>query len=93
MLQTVHLDLKQNLNQINKKPINTRSGSRTSAISKMELFLTAVNSLKALLTIVTKSSVLDVVRVIGLPPNTSVVAPFHKTLYGKLFELHINYLS
>lgn len=93
ILQRVHLDLKQNWNQIKKKSINTRSGSRTSAISKMEPFLTAVNGLKALLTIFTKSSVLDVVRVIGLPPNTGAIAPFHKTLYGKLFELYINYLS
>ena len=87
-----HLDLKRNLNQINNKPINTRSGSRTSAISKMGLFVTAVNGWKALLTIVTKSSILDVVKVIGLPPNAGVIAPFHETLYGKLFELYVNYL-
>ena len=54
--------------------------------------MTLVNGWKALLTIVTNSSVLDVVKVIGLPPNTSVIAPFHKTLYGKLFELYVNYL-
>ena len=58
----------------------------------MELFVKAVNTWKALLTIVTKSLILDVVRVIGLPPNTSVIAPFHKTLYGELFELYVNYL-
>ena len=58
----------------------------------MELFVKAVNTWTALLTIVTKSLILDVVRVIGLPPNTSVIAPLHKTLYGELFELYVNYL-
>ena len=58
----------------------------------MELFVAAVNGWKALLTIFIKSSILDVARVIGLPANTSVIAPFHKTLYGELFELYVNYL-
>ena len=54
--------------------------------------MTAINGWKALLTIVTKSSILYLARVIGLPPNTSVIASFHKTLYGELFELYVNYL-
>ena len=58
----------------------------------MELFVAAVNGWKALLTAVTKSSILDVARVRGLPPNTSVIAPFHETLYGELCELYVNYL-
>ena len=44
----------------------------------MELFVTAVNGWKA-------------ARVLILRPNTSVIAPFHRTLYGELFELYVNY--
>ena len=58
----------------------------------MELFVAAVNGWKALLTIFMKSYILDVARVIGLPPNIGVIAPFHKTLYGELFELYVHYL-
>ena len=46
------------------------AGSRTAAASKMELFVIIVNGLKAL-TIITKSSILDVAAVLDPPLVTS----------------------
>ena len=43
-----------------------RGGSRTTATSKMEVFAIIVNSWKTL-TIITKSSILDVAAVLDLP--------------------------
>ena len=46
-----------------------RGGSRTAATSKMELFVVIVNGWKPL-TIITKSSILDVTGVLDPPPLT-----------------------
>ena len=48
-----------------------RGGSRTAAISKMEHFVIIVNGWK-LLTIITKSSILDVAAVVDPPLRTYV---------------------
>ena len=49
--------------------INFRGGSRTAATSKMELFVIIVNGWKPL-TIITKSSILDVAAVLDQPTTT-----------------------
>ena len=48
--------------------MNIRSGSRTAATSKVDLFVIIVNDWKPL-TIITKSSTLDVAAVLDLPLN------------------------
>ena len=55
--------------------------------------MSAFNAWNTLLTIVVTSSILDLARIIGLPPNTSAIAHFHKTLYGELFALYVNNMS
>ena len=47
----------------------TRGGSRTAATYKMELFVIIVNSFQPL-TIITKSSILDVAAVLDPPLET-----------------------
>ena len=48
------------------KQLLTRGGSRTAAISKMELFVIIVNGFQ-LLTIITKCSILDVTAILDPP--------------------------
>ena len=59
------------MNEKNEHILNvSRGGSRTTATSKMEHFVMTVNGWK-LLTIITKSSILDVAAVLD-PPLVSV---------------------
>ena len=51
--------------------LTSRGGSRTAATSKMERFVIIVNGRKPL-TIITKSSTLDVASVLD-PPLTSII--------------------
>ena len=48
-------------------------GSRTAAVSKMELFVIIVNGFQPLI-IITKSSILDVTAVLG-PPLKQMIHP------------------
>ena len=50
----------------------TRGGSRTAATSKVELFVIIVNGCKPL-TIIAKSSTLDIAAVLDRPPLTAKV--------------------
>ena len=57
----------------------TRGGSRTTATSKMELFVIIVNSFQPL-TIITKCSVLDVASVLDPPLLTAWLTPWWRIL-------------
>ena len=54
--------------KVEKSNCNSRGGSRTAAGSKKELFVIIVNGLKPL-TIITKSSILDVAAILDPPLN------------------------
>ena len=56
-----------------------RGGSRTAAISKMELFVIIVNDWKPL-TIITKSSTFDVAPILDRPLSVVSVVPQNKLL-------------
>ena len=64
--------------------IIVRGGSRTAATSKVELFVIIVNGWKPL-TIITKSSTLDVVAVLNPP---LIVPPLNSTLFHRILRFY-----
>ena len=63
-----------------------RSGSRTAATAKMELFVIIVNGSKPL-TIITKCSILDVAAVLDPPLPFGIISVCLETKYCKNTEL------
>ena len=59
--------------------ISFRGGSRTVATSKVELFMIIVNGWKPL-TIITKSSTLDVAGILDPPLSLAISTPLHHVL-------------